>query len=271
MKPFYIIMAAALATSACQISNGSNTDEQPPTDTPSAEKPVRNPIVVSSLNVVIGTDLNSVSSSSSGVINGSAPGLGWGSGALPAVAGRNGIYIMENGAGHRIYAGRSASEAVGVGVAVSRDFYVKFAGADYRRLTETTLPVSGTATFQGDYVGVEYNDSDFGTNRGVQGDLEMSADFSDMTISGIISNRSYDHVAAIAGAPAHVIAGSDITLATTDITDTASFAGMAADGHRTGTYEGLVAGETGNEVAGAVVIGNGTETEMGVFMGSSKK
>lgn len=158
--------------------------------------------------------------------------------------------------------------------------------AAFARLTDTTLPLSGTATFNGDYVAL-LTPSDLSGDTiatlnpnalAIGGNVALTADFENALISGEITDRQF---LALTDLEEPVDAtGANITFQTTQIDETGAFAGVASgdsfelQGEQVttddGVFSGLIAGATGNEAVGAVALthtSNGdTFTELGSFI-----
>lgn len=134
------------------------------------------------------------------------------------------------------------------------------------RLTDTTVPTRGAATYLGEYAG-SYGGGGFN----VSGDVRLTADFQQSLISGGITNRQLAG-ANIGGRPAE-----HLVLAEATIVDGA-FSGDISGGRDlfltqepTGSYEGMIVGENGEGAIGAVrvVHNNGDEepaVEWGLFL-----
>lgn len=171
--------------------------------------------------------------------------------------------------------GTSASGRTGAGVA-----YIASGGQGifYQRIGQTVLPTKGTATFNGDYIATVDAQSAI---LDILGDAELTADFSASTISGSITNRQ-SWARNLTPPTQSSATVDDVTLQTTAITATGSFAGTATGGDyndatstsvsTTGRYEGVIGGGTGNEVVGGVVIEHDNTnnvhdmTEFGAFV-----
>jgi hypothetical protein len=133
-------------------------------------------------------------------------------------------------------------------------------GTRLERLTETTVPVSGSAIYLGSYSGTLRG------GPGMTGDVILTADFAQSVVSGAITNRKYlsADIDALVLSEAPLVSGA--------------FSGETSGGSRpiysegsTGAYEGLIVGADGEGVVGAVRITHSsgpddTDTEMGIFL-----
>ncbi|WP_299664897.1 hypothetical protein [uncultured Ruegeria sp.] len=151
-------------------------------------------------------------------------------------------------------------------------------GVEYERLTPGGIPVTGTATYQGEYVGLITSTS-AGAAFVVQGDATLETDFDSGSVNGRVSNRS------------QVVSGSDngffmndLALRDGSISGNGEFRGTVTGGQAigdtffsgssttTGSYGGAIVGATGNEAVGGVVIDHEFEgvtmTETGAFVAS---
>lgn len=149
------------------------------------------------------------------------------------------------------------------------DGFAGIAGGKFARLSDTELPDDGTATFTGKYAGYIVGTDFFKAERLLAGDVELTADFDDGEISGVISNR-FNQIK-----PEKTL--GDMVLNATDIDD-AGFAGTTTGGAfndgtasvSDGSYSGLFVGEDGEEIVGGVSVQHvrsGTDlVEVGVFI-----
>ncbi len=143
-------------------------------------------------------------------------------------------------------------------------FYVERQG-------ETVMPVSGTAQFNGDYLGT------LGPLF-VQGDAVIKADFASETLSGGITNREF--FADGFDVPYAQMSTTDMVLELGQIDDQGRFGGTVSGGHLVegddqlapvnGYYEGLITGSDGDSVAGGIrsefnLFGQ-TSYEVGTFI-----
>jgi len=155
----------------------------------------------------------------------------------------------------------------------------------FARLTPTELPLTGSATFTGDYVGtfIEPDTGRIAFSFGTVGDLMLSADFAAATIDGEITNRRI--VGLTSGTEFTATDVADVTLMVTPITENGGFSGTATGGDLiagssgtglpldsntdAGTFRGLIAGSTGTEAVGALDIAHSiagdTLNEIGSF------
>ncbi len=144
------------------------------------------------------------------------------------------------------------------------------AAATFIERTGTTeVPTTGTASYTGDYSAMVYYITlgDPVYNDVISGDAALDADFSDMTISGAISNRVDDDLRTYA----------DVSFTVSDISGGA-FGGTATGGEligsvsttSDGTYSGLLTGDTATEAVGSVYLlredNNQERYERGIFI-----
>ncbi len=158
----------------------------------------------------------------------------------------------------------------------------KFSGATFARLTEVTIPESGSSDYAGDYAGYirETEDGTPQIFRYVNGDVSLMVDFETNEVSGAITNR----VTRFNGGNQIDLNNplADVTLETTALDAQGGFAGSATGGQllrggddttlATSRYGGLVSGgDSLGEVVGAVVIDHScctdeAMTEVGIFL-----
>lgn len=148
-----------------------------------------------------------------------------------------------------------------------------FRGATIERFGEAEVPVTGAATFTGDYAGI------VATRVGARdelhflanGDATLTADFADNTVDGRITNRSLRRENNELVPPTI----ADITLNATTLDDNIRFSGFATgggiDGRSTsnGAYIGSINGDAA-EALGIVTLehegfGGPSITEWGIF------
>lgn len=171
------------------------------------------------------------------------------------------------------------------------------AGAAFARLTETTMPLTGSATYEGDYASILLANDPANPNvnperLAIEGIATLNADFANSVISGDITDRRFVDfeieeeeqngvIVEVAVADNEdIISISDIVLAETAIDEAGAFAGVASadpsivDGldvtTANGVFSGLIGGDTGNEAVGAVAVTHTfdeeTFTEVGTFI-----
>jgi len=174
------------------------------------------------------------------------------------------------------------------------------AGAAFARLTETTMPLTGGATYEGDYASILLANDPANPNidperLAIEGIVTLNADFANSVISGDITDRRFVDLEAEEEDQNEGLAElvlevdeievdpdfiSGISLAETAIDETGAFAGVASaepsvvDGidvtTENGVFTGLIAGTTANEAVGAVTVthtlGEETFTEVGTFI-----
>jgi len=139
-------------------------------------------------------------------------------------------------------------------------------GSRYARHTNTEIPTSGTATMHGRYIGalsqtgrlIPANNQTV-SYWAIYGDVELTVDFAEESISGLISNRQAITQSVLGSAPTIV---DDLVLTKTDIANDGSYsAATSGGGYRpsstgnvTGTYTGIISGANATESAGAVAV-----------------
>lgn len=144
----------------------------------------------------------------------------------------------------------------------------------HQRLTDTVLPPTGSAAFNGGYMGV-LGDRTTGVGGFVSGSARLNIDWDAMRISGSIENRSSNTGNAFA----------PLNLTATGLNpSTGGFGGVTSGGQQilpspsstsaTGSFSGLVTGSTAKEVVGGVNLAhsaNGTTVlrEFGAFVAVS--
>lgn len=155
---------------------------------------------------------------------------------------------------------------VGAGVVATGDYLNHgFSGSTYGRDASSTLPTTGLATFTGRYAGLLTYDGSGGVDR-TTGTVNIDVDFTDGVVEGTVTNRSNVTQAT---------AQDNVILATTYITDGKFSSGVATSYNagvevEKGTYEGIIGGDTGLEVAGVIILTSTTGAlptkETGVFV-----
>lgn len=157
----------------------------------------------------------------------------------------------------------------------------------FSRIGTTTIPLSGSATLQGDYIGQElWDDGTPLVGANVIGDVTLNVDFEEQLISGEITNRQ--GYSLISGTTTSHADYEDIALHETEITANGGFSGRLTGGSFSDgddgpggyysetigdfTYDGLLAGEGATEAVGGLSIthllpneGNLEITELGSF------
>ena len=138
-------------------------------------------------------------------------------------------------------------------------------GSRYARHTNTEIPSSGTATMHGRYIGALSDDRLIPANAhanahlAIYGDVELTVDFAEESISGLISNRQVFEQSVPEFETTIV---DDLVLTKTDIANDGSYSAATSGGrHRpsattsaTGTYTGIISGAYATETAGAVAV-----------------
>jgi hypothetical protein len=135
------------------------------------------------------------------------------------------------------------------------------AGTYYARLTDTELPATGTANYDGFYSGMLFLENGNFQSR-VTGDVALSINFDNATIQGDITNRA---LRGLFNSTASLGSVDNVALLQTAIGSDGSFSGSASGGTignlsndmvNGSTYEGLIAGTDGGHTVGAVRIGH---------------
>lgn len=157
----------------------------------------------------------------------------------------------------------SQSDSSVVGGAVYRDGATETHGVFYDRTAPTQLPTTGSATFEGDYVGMLISAASQGSvfALGFQGDAALDVDFGDGTVEGNITNREL--ITLSTGTVVVDTSVEDMILAPTSLTAEGSFLGDVSGGaysvgvntstvSAASTYQGLVAGADADELVGGV-------------------
>ena len=144
------------------------------------------------------------------------------------------------------------------------NFQARQSDAVHERLSETTVPASGSASFNGSYMALWWNTADVTLAAHLLGSVALSADFDAQRIAGIISSRRNTGSEIF----------RDVVLEPTDIVDGA-FAGSATGGEleggaqtTSGRYEGLLVGLNSPEAVGTVVIVHGNASPSRAEYGS---
>lgn len=173
--------------------------------------------------------------------------------------------------------GASVLVAAGTGVD-------ELAVAEIARLAETTLPLTGSVRYLGEYMGIISEDSDERPVIAVIGDAMVTVDFAGGDVFGDITDREV--VSRIDLSDDDDKSVTDITFNLGTLGDGGAFSGTTADATFTdtedaqggvytgaGTYAGLITGDTGGEAVGAVQIeydrvsgAPRSYTETGVFV-----
>ncbi|WP_299664900.1 hypothetical protein [uncultured Ruegeria sp.] len=152
-------------------------------------------------------------------------------------------------------------------------------GVEFERLANSEIPVTGTATYQGQYAGI-IGSPESGANFIIQGDAEIETNFNDAQVSGRISNRTLANAD-----PGNTFILNDIVLHEGEINPDGTFIGIGVTGGQivgdtldpgstttTGSYSGAIVGPSGNEVVGGVTINHDYQNvdliETGAFTAS---
>lgn len=141
------------------------------------------------------------------------------------------------------------------------------------RLTDTVLPVTGEATFNGKYLGL------VASSAAITGEATLTADFANSQVSGAITDRT--QVDIMTGEPtANGLITTDMILEAGTLADDGSFSGAVSGGDviiggdtvtpTDGLYIGLVTGAAGDSAAVGLrttfVVNDETGYEVGSFI-----
>ncbi len=164
--------------------------------------------------------------------------------------------------GHYAFRSVSASGDSAITVGAAEDTF-NILSANYERVIDTALPVSGTATYNGDYLGLITVSGSTDLRSVVTGDMSLTANFGTSMVSGSITDRV---VAGIDPLAPNDEATTDMVLNATAIDDQGGFSGEASGSTFTtdagtnaytimsGRYTGLISGATADETIGGIVI-----------------
>ena len=149
--------------------------------------------------------------------------------------------------------------------------YFNFRGATIERLSEVEVPLTGAATFTGDYAGMFGEQVLTGNTEGVRflvnGDVTITAEFADNTVAGLITNRAFRGE----NNSERAFPVEDVTLESATLDDDLRFSGVATGGGVNGgttsnnTFIGSINGDA-EEVLGIVTIDHFEGYEWGVFV-----
>ncbi|MEM9579920.1 MAG: hypothetical protein AAF891_04475 [Pseudomonadota bacterium] len=127
--------------------------------------------------------------------------------------------------------------------------------AGFARSADTELPLTGSASFSGQYAG-------FTPTRRVNGDVSLAVDFAGATVAGSISNRVFRQRPDNAFDATNPL--STLVLEQAALRPDGTFAGATGGGQivngqqlwnpATGTFAGLIGGATGTEAVGTVTL-----------------
>lgn len=195
------------------------------------------------------------------------------------------LFYYGNGGTKHVYVGETASgggyAAVGATVSAAQPY----GSVIYGRSDDTEAPSSGTVAYAGDYAGVlrlyagdpaTSND----VSRLINGTATLTANFSNDTISGVISNRVLKQTGTNGTDFSNIL--TNVTLNSAAIDSNGAYSGTTIGGEinpgvstwytATGTFGGLIVGPTGRETVGGTRIlhagsgGGGTYIEYGAFI-----
>lgn len=174
-----------------------------------------------------------------------------------------------------VHVGETSSEASYAFVAHGKPFYlipggyesdIRLNHVEFGRAVPTSVPVSGTATYEGNYVGILYNESDLDIQPigGFEGDVTLNADFDKAEIYGTITDRvylfPYNQVAK-----GNIVRNHDVHFSVGQIDSTGAFSGSVVGGGydtvsgvgdsvASGTFSGIVSGDSGQEIVGGLLL-----------------
>lgn len=164
--------------------------------------------------------------------------------------------------GHYGYRVVSASGNSIVSVGAAEDTF-NILSVNYERVNSTALPVSGSTTYNGDYLGLITASGSTDLRSVVTGDMSLTANFGTSSVSGSVTNRVVGTIDTFA---ANGEVTTDLVLDASGIDDIGGFSGDAfgatfttdsgANGYTltSGQYTGLISGGTANETVGGVFI-----------------
>lgn len=190
------------------------------------------------------------------------------------------------------FIGASASGDVFAYVAGSRAITgVSASGGYFGRSSGSELPDSGSAVFNGDYVGLFQilTPNVYYAQSFIDGDVELTANFDSMEIAGSITNRRLllmSDGTEVDDAPSGSVSNSsyagDVELHAAEISANGTFNGTTTGDNYVysvggptlaGTWNGMIGGEDGTEVVGTLTqLTDGGHTvwiEQGVFIATS--
>ena len=252
MKPLYIFATVTLTLSAC-----GGTSSTPITGSPSQASVGMLPAAL-----VVSYDAGADEFT---LTNGGA------STTVPTIGGPAGSFVVYATVDTDILFATTTS---GAGqVIVLYDDTQSMRGTLTRRLTQTSLPPSGSANYSAEYLSHVLIQSGGGwaLDTLISGTATLSADFGSGSISGTVENR------VLSGGGSF----NNITLGSTQIDGNADFSGTATGGEflgmpsttSGGTYAGQIVGTNGTEIVGGVNLnhsdGVNNRIEVGGFFGGS--
>jgi hypothetical protein len=168
----------------------------------------------------------------------------------------NGFEGYATADGSSIYM-RSGSGNSSVAVIVSDQTVAEgYAGTVIARNAPTDLPLSGTASYTGDYAALVTNEATGEHVTTITGDVALTAEFENFSVSGIIDDRQFASGETLA----------DLTLITSGVpfVDGVS-TGFTSGGNASGTeavdgfFSALIAGPSAGEVVGSVRLNHETD------------
>jgi hypothetical protein len=174
--------------------------------------------------------------------------------------------ISDENRQYTAFAARSSGgEIVAIVAMDDGQFNRYFGGSQVIQRTAYSAPASGTASYEGNYVGLINVDTS-PTPGDVTGNVRIDANFADPKIEGDITNR----IAVVNGTTVNL---QEIVFVNSDIRADGTFAGRAEfrdpDNTGVGTYSGALAGSGSPFIGGNVSIGSDLFTGGAVVGGAS--
>lgn len=137
------------------------------------------------------------------------------------------------------------------------EVFVDVHGVHLARNGETTLPVSGAASYTGSYAGqLAQPGNNAAYNLPIIGSAELSADFGGGTVTGQVTDRQFANHPNATFAPIELELGqlSDGSFSGTTTGGQYTLNGSTAYTADAGTYGGMIVGANGEEAIGQVMI-----------------
>lgn len=263
-KPILVLMSCG-ALAACG-GSGTPTTEEPTTRTAEA---FDDDVISTSLPSTITVDYSQATDQFTFAEDGNAV-----NGLVRREAQDNGMVLGFQDVSDELFGYAYRSNNGLVAAIGGDDTGLDFRGATIERFGEAEVPLTGAATFTGDYAGLIGRPTPIGDVDDVRylinGDATLSADFADNTVVGTITNRTVreeDNTSA-------GFSADDMTLNSTTLDDDIRFLGVATGGEiaggssSNGSYVGSING-LAEEALGILTINqnfNGLDNiEWGIF------
>jgi len=159
---------------------------------------------------------------------------------------------------------RATTASGGSSVSIGNTAATDFNTIEYKRLQATELPLTGNATYTGEYVGFLTSLNNNEADAVFMGDVNLAVDFAAATVQGSITNRTTHSPADLT--PHATEASTDVTLDQTTLTSSGAYTGTASGGTfsinsgatvysmKSGAYQGVVSGASAGETVGGVSI-----------------